>query len=144
MYVLLNDTKKKMELTLIKLTIDSIAINDWNIKFCIKNLHHSIVLHPAFRAIIGLYVCRFGKIEEGMSIIERSSKEVPLIKMAIQNGQIADVAKLKQLAEIIEKDVIASNFALRVYKKFETVSLALTLLILFALLTAFLLYLFAK
>jgi hypothetical protein len=87
---------------------------------------------------MGLYIFQFGRVEDGITIIEKAAKELPLINMAITNGQIKNINDFKQLETIIRNDIQPNNFALLAYKILETAISVLTFFIIGALLIAFL------
>jgi hypothetical protein len=139
LYTMLNNTKIAIDVTFASIAIDRIANNDWTFNLNnIKRLHPLILLHPAFRAIMGLYIFQFGRVEDGITIIEKAAKELPIINMAITNGQIKNIKDLKHLESIIRNDIRPNKFVLLANEILQTAVSVLTVFIIGAFLIAFL------
>lgn len=86
--------------------IDQMSVNEWDYPFPTRNIHPLILIHPVFRVIAGLYLCRVNYLAEGLGIIDKAVTESPAMIICVSHGKITDVVKFKALTNIIANDLM--------------------------------------
>jgi hypothetical protein len=94
----------------VKIAIEMLLEDNWDCKFKnLRGIHPYIIVHPVFRAIIGLYAYKYGKEYDGIELIKNASLELPDINNAIQNGVIINKQHFEELYKKIEHDLFSTN-----------------------------------
>jgi len=73
-YSYLNKVAIMSGLYVVNQWIDCLSRNDWNHPFP-WHLHQLILIHPVFRVITGLYLCKAGSNDDGLAIIEKAASQ---------------------------------------------------------------------
>lgn len=87
--------------------IDKIANDDWSYIFEIINkINKAVLVHPLFKAIIGLYICKYGNRNEGLAIINKAADDLPCLREIVIDGTVVDAYNFKNLKQKIVTDVM--------------------------------------
>jgi len=91
--------------------IKNILIDDWSLPplkaFLLTN---AVLRHPIFISLIGLYSYKYGKKDQGLSLISMAQHKLPIIGEAIKDGSISDKRKFEELRNIINRDLYPKTF----------------------------------
>jgi len=126
-YSYLNKVAIMSGLYVVNQWIDCLSRNDWNHPFP-WHLHQLILIHPVFRVITGLYLCKAGSNDDGLAIIEKAATELPEINDCISEGEITNSIKFWQLSNNIKQDLMPSTIFITLLKVFLVLG-ALSMLI---------------
>lgn len=107
--------------------IDCMSRNDWNHPFP-WHLHPLILIHPVFRVIAGLYLCKAGNNDDGVVMINKAASELPEINDCVAVGEISNTIKFGQLSNIVKQDLMPSKIFIMSLKVFLVLG-ALSILI---------------
>ncbi|RQW85783.1 MAG: hypothetical protein EHM79_11045 [Geobacter sp.] len=107
--------------------IDCMSRNDCNHPFP-RHLHQLILIHPVFRVIAGLYLCKAGNNDDGVAMINKAASELPEINDCVSVGEISNTIKFGQLSNIVKQDLMPSTIFIMSLKVFLVLG-ALSILI---------------
>jgi len=116
-YSFMNKTSIMSGLFVVNQWIDCLSRNDWNHPFP-WHLHQLILIHPVFRVVAGLYLCKAGYGGEGRSIIDKAASEIPVIHDCVSEGSISSTKNFLQLSNIIKNDLMPKKGFIIFFKIF--------------------------
>lgn len=96
--------------------IDKMSRNEWGYPFPTKNIHPLILLHPVFRVIAGLYICKAGSNDDGLLLIDKAVIEMPEICDSVSQGQIINIVKFRALTDVAINELSPGKTFVAVFK----------------------------
>lgn len=116
-YSFMHKTSIMSGLFVVNQWIDCLSRNDWNHPFP-WHLHKSILIHPIFKVVAGLYLCEAGYDSDGMAMIDKAASEMPVIYDCVSEGKISSTNKFLQLSNIIKNDLMPKKGFIIFFKVF--------------------------
>ena len=116
-YSYLNKVSIMSGLYVVNQWIDCLSMEDWKHPFP-WHLHQLILIHPVFRVIAGLYLCKAGSNDDVLAKIEKAATELPEIKDCVSEGKITNSIKFWQLSNIIKQDLMPGTMFITLLKVF--------------------------
>jgi len=126
-YSFLNKVSIMSGLYVVNQWIDYMSRNDCNRTFP-RHLHKLILIHPVFRVIAGLYLCKAGNNDYGVDMINKAASELPEINDCVSAGEISNTIKFGHLTKIIKQDLMPGTIFIMSLKVFLVLG-ALSILI---------------
>ncbi len=131
-YLYINKVSIMSGLHVLNSLINHMSKNEWNYPFPRRNIHPLIVIHPVFRVIAGLYLCKVNDSDDGLRIIDKAATESAVINECVSQGEITDVVKFKDLTNIIAKDLMPGTTfktVLKVFLAFGSILILIRLIV---------------
>jgi len=115
----------------VECAINNILHDDFSFSYStFRGIHPLIIIHPAYKAIVGLYLFNYGRPQDGLFLINKAAKELPSINNAINNGIVVDKNKFKELNRVIQEDLYPDTFLKFLYTSSRGIVIVLTIYIL--------------